>query len=168
MQTSKLMLTAVALSTLCACAAKPQSTDIQAMVQQGLELAKPAQAAVEKAFKTRKQGTVTAYSGSGATASNSYEFQFTPNDVVTSIAIGPIPDVQSPANGDGTVTITFAPDIARHLAAPIQLHPGSKHLVPQTGEPVAPLSADAPIIWGCKSQASAAAAFPHLPANCRY
>ena len=158
----------LAICSMSAHANPPNGDDIQAQVAQGIQQAKAAQAAVEKTMKARKQGAVAAYVGTGASAPGSYDFQFTPNDVVTSISITGVPDVQAPTVGDATITITYAPRVAQALMTTVKLQPGSGQISPQVGIPIAAMDAGSPIIWGCRTESSYAPAFKYLPANCRY
>ena len=147
-----------------------QSYTIRTKVTEGLTLASAAKTAVAETFATRNSGAVAAYAGTGPSAAGSYGYEYTPGENVASIAIAAIPNVLTPAAGNGTITITYAGQLASTLGSTIRLVPGSGVVDSggTTGLPASPLSQAAPVVWGCTLQTGRAASFKYVPSNCRY
>ena len=146
-----------------------QSYTVRTKVTEGLTLANAAKTAVAETFATRNSGAIAAYSGIGTSAAGSYGYEYTPGENVASIAIAAIPNVLTPAAGNGTITITYAGQLASTLASTIRLVPGSGVVNSgTTGLPASPLSQAAPVVWGCTLQTGRAASFKYVPSNCRY
>jgi type IV pilus assembly protein PilA len=145
-----------------------QSYTVRTKVTEGLTLANAAKTAVAETFATRNSGAIAAYAGTGTSAAGSYGYEYTAGENVASIAIAAIPNVP-PAAGDGTITITYAGQLASTLASTIRLVPGSGVVNSgTTGLPASPLSQAAPVVWGCTLVTGAEASFKYVPANCRY
>lgn len=146
-----------------------QSYTVRTKVTEGLTLASAAKAAVAETFSTRNSGAIAAYAGTGTSAAGSYGYEYTAGENVASIQIAAIPLVTAPVAGDGTVTITYAGQLATTLASTIRLVPGSGAVLSATtGLPAAALSQAAPVVWGCTLVAGAEASFKYVPSNCRY
>ena len=146
-----------------------QSYTVRTKVTEGLTLANAAKTAVAETFATRNSGAIAAYSGTGTSAAGSYGYEYTPGENVASIAIAAIPNVLTPAAGNGTITITYAGQLASTLDSTIRLVPGSGVVNSgTTGLPASPLSQAAPVVWGCTLETGKAASFKYVPSNCRY
>ncbi|MFU8926202.1 pilin [Acinetobacter puyangensis] len=146
-----------------------QSYTVRAKVTEGLTLAAAAKTAVSETFANRNSGAVAAYAGTGTSAAGSYGYEYTAGENVASIAIAGIADVTTPAANEGTITITYAGQLATTLASTIRLVPGSGVVQSgTTGLPNGLLIQAAPIVWGCTLVTGAEASFKYVPANCRY
>ena len=146
-----------------------QSYTVRTKVTEGLTLANAAKTAVAETFSNRNSGAVAAYAGTGNSVAGSYGYEYTAGENVASIAIAAIPNVLVPAAGDGTITITYAGQLATTLGSTIRLIPGSGVVASgTTGLPASPLSQGAPIVWGCTLVTGQEASFKYVPANCRY
>ena len=146
-----------------------QSYTIRTKVTEGLTLAAAAKTAVAETFATRNSGAVAAYAGTGPSVVGSYGYEYTAGENVASIAIAAIPNVLVPVAGNGTITITYAGQLASTLASTIRLVPGSGVVDSAvTGLPASPLSQAAPVVWGCTLVTGAEASFKYVPSNCRY
>ena len=146
-----------------------QSYTIRTKVTEGLTLANAAKTAVAETFSTRNSGAVAAYAGTGASVAGSYGYEYTAGENVASIAIAAIPVVTVPVALDGTITITYAGQLATSLGSTIRLIPGSGAVASATtGLPPSPLAQGAPVVWGCTLATGAEAAFKYVPSNCRY
>ncbi|MGP1607226.1 MAG: pilin [Moraxella sp.] len=143
-----------------------QNYIIRTKVSEGLTLANAAKTAVAETFATRNSGAIAAYAGTGPAAAGSYGYEYTAGQNVASIAIGNIANVTAPTAREGTITITYAGQLATALGGAITLVPGSGAVSDTTGLPASPLNANSPVVWGC--QAPNANAFKFVPANCRF
>jgi len=164
------LMIVVAIIGILAAVALPAYQDyiIRSKVTEGLVLASAAKTAVVDTFATRNSGAVVAYAGTGTAAVGSYGYEFTPTDIVGQIQIGTIANVTAPAALEGTITIVFAGQVLTALGDSLRLVPGSGLVSQATGLPAGALLSGAPVVWGCSTTATTAAAFKYLPANCRY
>lgn len=164
------LMIVVAIIGILAAVALPAYQDyiIRAKVSEGLVLASAAKTAVVDTFATRNTGAVVPYAGSGTALQGSYGYEFVPTDIVGLIAIGAIGNVTAPAALDATITITFAGQVQTAVGDTLRLVPGSGLVSQTTGLPAGALLAGAPVVWGCSTTGTTAAAFKYLPANCRY
>ena len=161
------LMIVVAIIGILAAIALPQYQDytIRARVTEGLSLAAAARTAVVDTYAGAVAGDIAEYTGTGDPAAGSWGYEFTPTQVVASIAIAAIADVSAPAAGEAAITITFDGQVGTALGGTLQLIPGSGTLV--DGIPEDPLVAGAPIVWGCVFDGEATS-FKYLPANCRF
>jgi type IV pilus assembly protein PilA len=161
------LMIVVAIIGILAAIAIPQYQNytIRAKVSEGLSLADAAKLAVSETYSSTGGLGVAAYAGTGAAAGGSYGYTFTPSTMVNSIAIAAIAPT-TPAANDGQVTITYAGAVGV-TGLVMHLTPGSGVIVAATGLPTSPMTAAAPIVWGCDAS-GAAANFPYVPANCRF
>jgi type IV pilus assembly protein PilA len=164
------LMIVVAIIGILAAIALPQYQDytIRSKVSEGLVLASAAKTAVTETFAAANDGAIAAYAGTGNPAAGSYGYEFTPTNVVASIAIAGIADVTAPAAGEGAITIDYTGQVGSALSDDIVLTPGSGSLVAATGLPSGAMLPGAPIVWGCTLAASTATQFKYVPANCRY
>ena len=161
------LMIVIAIIGILAAIALPQYQDytIRSRVAEGITLASAAKTAVSETFASADGLVpVVAYAGTGAPQPNSYGYEFTPTNVVASIAIAGI--VFPPAAGNGAITIDYAGAVGTALVDDILMTPGSGTIT--NGVPTATLTAGAPIVWGCKLVASTATQFKYVPANCRF
>jgi len=167
------LMIVVAIIGILSAVALPAYQDyiIRTKVSEGLSLAAFAKTAVAETYAVRSMGMIIAYSGRGVTTSGSYgyEFPLAGTEIVESIAIDQIANVTAPALGEGTVRISYRNQVAIALGAanPVRLVPGSGS-IDAAGMPTAPMTQDAPIVWGCLTSGATVSAFKYLPANCRY
>ncbi len=163
------LMIVIAIIGILAAIALPQYQDytIRTKVSEGLVLAGAAKIAVTETFASANSGSVAAYAGTGPAAVGSYGYEFTPTDIVASIAIAQIGNVTATAIGDGAITVSYAGQVGTALSDPIVLTPGSG-TVGAAGVPSGALAAGQPVVWGCKLAASTASQFKYVPANCRF
>jgi type IV pilus assembly protein PilA len=158
------LMIVVAIIGILAAIAIPQYQNytIRAKVSEGLSLADAAKLAVAETYSSNAGTAIVAYgAGCPAAPGGSFGYTCTATTVVTSIQIAAI--AATPAAGDGKITVTYAAGLG---VAGVVLHlvPGSG--VVTAGVPASPLTAGAPITWGCDVGATAAN-YPYVPANCR-
>ena len=159
----------IAIIGILAAIALPQYQDytIRTRVSEGLTLASAAKTAVTDTYSSADTGAIAAYAGTGAPDPGSYGYEFTPTNVVASIAIAGIGDVEAPAAGDAAITITYAGQVGAAMGTEtLVLEPGSTTVT--DGVPDAALAAGAPIVWGCHTTGGDTTVFKYLPANCRF
>jgi len=160
------LMIVIAIIGILAAIALPAYQDytIRAQVSEGLSLASAAKTAVAETYGSRNSGAVAAYDGTGPAPAGSYGYEFTATDLVESIAIAGIADVETPAAGEGRITITYAGRVKAALNSTLQLTPGSG-TIGNDGNPTSPLQAGQPVVWGCRVEN--AGAYKYVPANCR-
>jgi len=139
-----------------------QDYTIRAQVSEGLSLAAAAKTAVAETYGYRNSGVVAGYSGTGPAPAGSYGFEFTPTDLVASIAISRLV-IRFPQVGQGLITITYAGRVGTAMGTTLHLIPGSGAV--KGGEPEGPLQPGQPIVWGCS--VGDEKAFKYVPVNCR-
>jgi type IV pilus assembly protein PilA len=144
-----------------------QTYTIRGKATEGLSLANAAKVAVWDTYSVFSGSSIVGYPGTGASAANSFGFNFTPTSKVSSIAItavNPVPG--APAAGaasDGGIQITYASGIGVGGLV-INLNPGSGTVT--NGVPSGPLVAGKPIVWGCDA-GGIPSNFQYVPSNCR-
>ncbi|MFC3146209.1 pilin [Piscinibacterium candidicorallinum] len=157
------LMIVVAIIGILAAIAIPQYQNytIRARVTEGLNLAGAAKLAVADTIGSRQGEAIVAYGGTGATAAGSYGYEFTPTRDVAQVQIAATAAV--PAAGNGRITVIFAGTFPV-AGLTMDLTPGSG--VVTNGVPAGAITANAPIVWGCRT--SGAANFKFVPANCRF
>ncbi len=138
---------------------------VRARVVEGLMLGTQAKMAVIETYTVVTAASIAAYDGTGGVSSGSYGYRFTPIDTVASIAIAAMANTAAPVITDAQITITFAGSIVGSVTA-VNLIPGSGTIDGVTGIPTAPITAIAPIVWGCT--VSNAEEYAFVPARCRF
>jgi len=150
------LMIVVAIIGILAAIAIPQYQNytIRAKVTEGLALADAAKLAV-----------ADTYSSEPGVATSAFGFTSSATTNVTSIAIKALtatPAAPAKQGGsDGGILVTYAPAIGV-TGITIGLNPGAGLVT--AGLPASPLTAGAPIVWGCDSNATN---FAYVPANCR-
>ncbi|MCU7886579.1 MAG: pilin [Candidatus Thiodiazotropha sp. (ex Lucinoma annulata)] len=164
------LMIVVAIIGILAAIAIPQYQDytIRSQVTEGFSLASAAKTAVVETFSNRNNGDILEYDGTAVLPdAGSYGYSFVPTDKVASIAISAIADVTAPADGEGSVTITYEGRLATVIPDSVVLEPGGGTIV--DGSPTGVLAAGAPVVWGCHfTSAGQEASFKYVPSNCRY
>ena len=171
------LMIVVAIIGILAAVALPAYQDytIRARVTEGISLAGAAKLAVAETFAARGGVALTGCTAttcllSDSTA-NDMGYKFAATKYVTSIAIAGI--AATPAAGDGLINIEYSAGTGAGKMF-VALHPGSGEVV--KGIPAAPLTAGAPVEWGCRVGAASIAAgagtldaklIKYIPANCR-
>lgn len=141
-----------------------QNYTVRSKISEGLILAASAKLAVLESIARKGSSTITAYSGSGTSAANSYNYTFNSSKYITNIAIAAIANTTAASLPEGRISITYSTDLNNLLNAPILLTPGSGTVT--SGTPSAPIMPSTPIVWGCAI--ASADAFRFVPANCRF
>jgi type IV pilus assembly protein PilA len=164
------LMIVVAIIGILAAIALPQYQDylVRTRITEGLSLAEAAKTAVAETYASwdgQDPATIASYAGTGAAGNGSFGYEFTPTNIVKSIAIAAInPNTTKDTDGVITITYTGTGPVGTALAgATLSLIPGSTSVT--GGLPDAALTVGAPIVWGCT--VSAATAFKYVPANCR-
>jgi len=162
------LMIVIAIIGILAAIALPQYQDytIRTRVAEGLVLASSAKTAVVDTYASANSGGIAEYTGTGAAAAGSYGYEFTPTDVVASIAIAEFVDVTTPVEGDAAITVNYAGQVGAALTDDIVLTPGSGTIT--NGDPTGAILAGQPIVWGCKLAAGTTSQFKYVPANCRF
>lgn len=165
------LMIVVAIIGILAAVALPAYQDytVRAKVTEALSLAAAAKTAVSETFANTTQGTIEAYSGTGAITApgannTTYGYQYTAGTNVASIAIAATP-VAAPAIGSGRITATLNGTLANTVGSALILTPGSG-TVTNSAVPSNPMAPGAPVVWGCG--VTNTAAFKYVPANCRF
>ncbi len=171
------LMIVVAIIGILAAVALPAYQDytIRARVTEGMSLAAAVKLAVAETYSAFGGVAIVACANpcTAPPLAGSYGYQLTTTKYVQGMDITGINVV--PVVGDGRVTIDYAPATG-HPAGGffVALTPGSGTLVAATGLPTNPLTAGAPITWGCTTGTTAAAPsggtalFKYVPANCRF
>ena len=166
------LMIVVAIIGILAAVALPAYQDytIRAKVSEGLSLASAAKTAVAETFANTTQGTIEAYAGVGpivppALGNTTYGYEYTAGTNVASIAIAPTTIAVPVAPNSGRITVTYAGSLGTTLGNPLLLTPGAG-TVTNSAVPSGPLTAGAPVVWGCGIAATAS--FKYVPANCRF
>ena len=166
------LMIVVAIIGILAAVALPAYQDytVRAKVSEGLSLASAAKTAVAETFANTTQGTIEAYAGTGpitapAPGNTTYGYEYTAGTNVASIAIAATTIAVPVAANSGRITITYAGSLGTTLGNPLVLTPGAG-TVTNSAVPNTPLTAGAPVVWGCGIAATAS--FKYVPANCRF
>ena len=167
------LMIVVAIIGILAAVALPAYQDytIRSRVTEGLILGSAAKIAVAETFASRGGVLLTGCTNatclnSSATA-NDFGYKFTPTKYVTSMAITDI--AAAPVAGNGRITVEYAAPVGV-AALFIDLTPGTGAVA--TGLPASPITAGAPVEWGCRAGKTAVWAVAtdihkYVPANCR-
>lgn len=158
------LMIVVAIIGILAAVALPAYQDytVRAKVAEGLSLASAAKLAVAETYSAKSGQAVSAYSGTGAPAANSYGYSMIPTTVVARIVIATI--APTPVAGNGAISVVFTGAIP---GSPVlRLIPGAGELVSATGKPTSPLTPGQAIVWG--GDTSAVSAYKYVPSNYRF
>ena len=156
------LMIVVAIIAILAAIAIPQYQNytIRARVTEGVSLAAAAQTAVAETVSSSMGTAINAYTGTGASGSGSYGYEFTPTSNVAKIAIGAIS--ATPAAKEGAIVVTYSSTFPVS-GLTLTLTPGSGTIT--NGVPNGAIIGGAPIVWGCT--VNSADNYKYVPANCR-
>jgi type IV pilus assembly protein PilA len=171
------LMIVVAIIGILAAIALPAYQDytVRARVTEGITLAAAAKIAVAETASARNgvalTGCTAATCLAGDTAANDFGYKFTATKFVATMAIGGI--AATPVAGDGIINIGYAAAAGAGTLF-IALQPGSGVIT--AGVPASPITAGAPIDWGCRYGSAALTATAgtsnatlskYVPSQCR-
>lgn len=171
------LMIVVAIIGILAAVALPAYQDytVRARITEGLVIASAAKLAVAETFAANGGVAITGCASpcTAVPVAGGTGYQFTATKYVSGVGITNISAV--PVANDGRVTVTYAAAAGMNGGAlVIGLTPGSGAIVPATGLPTNPMTAGAPVTWGCSTgltslaPTGANAMFKYVPANCRF
>ena len=171
------LMIVVAIIGILAAVALPAYQDytVRARITEGLVLAAAPKLAVTETFAANGGTAILGCNDpcTAAPVAGSTGYQFTATKYVQGMEIANIAAV--PVALDGRVTVNYAAAAGMNGGALfIALTPGSGALVAATNLPTSPLTAGAPVVWGCTTGLTLAAPaggttmYKYVPANCRY